>query len=109
MTYSIDLRERTVGFVRDGGLRSEACLLYKIDRKTLYHWLSAADLRPKCCGPRRRKLDKVALAAHVRDNADALLRERAAHFGVSGVALWKALRQRKISKKNDAVQGELLR
>jgi transposase len=109
MTYSVDLRERAVGYVRDGGLRSEASRLYKINRKTLYHWLSADDLMPKRCGPRRRKLDKAALAAHVRDNADALLRERAAHFGVSGVAIWKALQQLKISKKNDTVRGESFR
>jgi transposase len=103
MTYSLDMRERAVCYVRDGGLRSEACRLFGIDRKTLYGWLRAQDLAPKRCGPRRRKLDKAALAAHVRDHADALLRERAAHFGVSGVAIWKALRQLKISKKNDAL------
>ena len=32
--------------------------------------------------PRRRKLDREALRAHVRDQPDALLRERVVHFGV---------------------------
>lgn len=104
MTYTFDLRERAVQYVQGGGLRSEACRLYSIDRKTLYHWLRAQDLRPKTCGPRRRKLDKTALAAHVRQYPDALLRERAAHFGVRINAIWVALRQLDIRKKNDAIR-----
>lgn len=106
MTYSVDMRERAVGYVRDGGLRSEACRLFKIDRKTLYHWLSRDDLRPKRHGSRRRKLDMTALAAHVRTHPDAYLRERAARFGVSEVAIFKALRRLDIRKKNDEICGD---
>lgn len=105
MTYSVDLRERAVTYVRSGGLRSEACRLYSIDRKTLYNWLGANDLHPRVCGPRQRKLDKAALAAHVRCHPDALLRERAAEFGVSSVAIFKALRRLHVTKKNDALRG----
>lgn len=100
MTYSLDLRERAVTYVRDGGLRSDACRVYDIDRKTLYHWLRAKDLAPQPCGPRQRKLDKAALVAHVRAHPDALLRERAAHFGVHVNAIWVALRAQDIRKKN---------
>lgn len=104
MTYSIDMRERAVEFVRDGGTQAECCRLFKIDPKTLYHWLRAKDLSPKRHGPRRRKLSKQALAAHVRDYPDALLRERAAHFGVSHQSVWVALRAMDIGKKNDEVR-----
>ena len=100
MTYSLDMRTRAVGYVRSGGLRKEACRIFKIDPKTLYNWLRRDDLSPKVCGPRRRKLDKVALRDHVRDYPDALLRERASHFHVSEVAIWKALKQMNIVKKN---------
>lgn len=103
MTYSFDLRERAVNYVRGGGLRSEACRLYSIDRKTLYHWLGANSLHAKPCGPRQRKLDKAALAVHVQAHPDALLRERASAFGVSPVAIFKALRQMRMTKKNDAL------
>jgi hypothetical protein len=44
-------------------------------------------------------LDKAALAAHVRDFPEALLRERAAHFGVTINAIWVALKKLAISKK----------
>ncbi len=104
MTYSLDLRERAVSYVRTGGAQVEACRLFGIGRKTLYNWLHAQDLRPRPSGPRRRKLDKALLAAHVRDYPDALLRERAAAFGVHINAIWVALRQMKISKKNSALR-----
>lgn len=104
MAYSIDMRERAVSYVREGGLRSEACRLFQIDRKTLYHWLRVEDLRPKAHGPRRRKLDKSSLAAHVRDYPDAYLHERAAHFGVHISSISRALRALDIRKKNDALR-----
>jgi transposase len=101
MSYSVDLRERVVGYVRGGGSLTQAARLFQISRVTLYRWLSAPDLHPKPANERRRKLDKVALAAHVRAFPDALLRERAAHFGVTINSIWVALKKLKITKKND--------
>jgi transposase len=104
MTYSVDLRERAISFVKQGGNKAEAARIFGIKRQTLYNWLGSQDLHPKQHGTRRRKLDKAALAAHVRDYPDALLRERAAHFGVRVNAIWVALRQLNIHKKNDALR-----
>ncbi len=39
----------------------------------------------------------------VRDFPDALLRERAAHFGVTINAIWVALKKLAITKKNDQI------
>lgn len=103
MTYSLDIRERAVGYVRSGGSQAEASRIFGVTTRVLYTWLHCKDLTPKRCGPRRRKLDKATLKAHVRDYPDALLKERAAHFGVSTVAIWKALKQMNIVKKNDAL------
>jgi transposase len=104
MSYSVDLRERAVSYVRNGGQATEASRLYKVGRSTLYRWLGATDLQPRPARTRRRKIDKEALRAHVRDNPDALLRERAKHFGVHINAIWTALRHMKIVKKNDALR-----
>lgn len=109
MTYSLDLRERAVSFVRSGGSQVEASRVFSVTTRTLRHWLGATSLAPKVCGPRQRKLDKAKLAAHVRAYPDALLRERAEHFGVHTNAVWVALRQLDIRKKNDAVRGKSFR
>jgi transposase len=104
MTYSIDLRTRVVAFVAKGGSKIEASDRFGVSRKTVYNWLAKEDLRPKAHGPRRRKLDRQALRAHVATHPDALIRERAAHFGVSQTSIWHGLNQLRISvKKNAAV------
>jgi transposase len=104
MSYSVDLRERVVNYVRNGGSPTEASRLFEVGRATLYRWLGAPDLHPKPAKERQRKLDKVALAAHVRDFPDALLRDRAAHFGVAINAIWVALKKLSITKKNHQVR-----
>lgn len=103
MTYSLDIRERAVGFVQSGGSQAEASRIFGVTTRTLRYWLARKDLAPKTCGSRRRKLDKAKLMAHVRDFPDALLRERAVEFGVSSVAIFKALRHLNIRKKNDEI------
>ena len=104
MTYSIDLRERAVSYVRSGGSQAEAGRIFGITTRTLYGWLQRKDLSPKRCGPRRRKLDKSVLAGHVQAHPGGLVRERAPVFGVSHVAIFKALRRMQMTKKNDAVR-----
>ena len=103
MTYSVDIKERVLGYVNEGGSKTEAARLYGVHRQTVYLWLSKEDLHPNVGFTRRRKLDKEALAAHVRDVPDAYLRERAKHFGVHKNAVWVALRRMNIVKKNDTI------
>lgn len=103
MTYSIDFRQRVVSFVKEGGSKRAAADLYKINLDTVYEWLKREDLRPKAHGPRQRKLDKAALVRHVEAYPDALLRERAAYFGVHVNAIWVAMRTLGLRKKNDTL------
>lgn len=96
----MDLRERAVAYVRGGGSQTEACKIFKINRKTLYGWLRLDDLAPqRVRGGFVRKLDREVVAAHVREHPDATLAERAAHFGVQINAIWYRLRQMKITQK----------
>ena len=104
MTYSLDLRERAVSYVRNGGRQKDACFLFKVGRTTLHRWLKAKSLRPSPAKTRYRKIDREALLAHVRSNPDALLRERAAKFNVSVPAISYILKQMKIVKKNDTLR-----
>jgi transposase len=99
MTYGIELRERVLSCIEEGSSHAEAARLFKVTTRTIYNWSRRKDLAPKAHGCRRRKIDKEALKRHVRDYPDALLRERAAHFGVHVNAIWTALRKQKIVKK----------
>ena len=101
MSYSIDFRKRVVEYIRDGGSKVEAARIFAIGRDTIYRWLSAKDLSPRPAKERKRKLDKMLLATHVREYPDMILRERAAHFGVRINSVWVALQCLSISKKND--------
>ena len=100
MTYSVDFRKKVVSFVRNGGGQREAARHFDISLWCVRDWLGRKDLQPQQKGvPRQRKLDKEALRAHVRDEPDALLRERAVHFGVHMSALGKALHKMKLTRK----------
>jgi len=108
MSYSIDMRERALKYVFEGGKHAEACKIFGISRKTLYNWLHRESLAPKETRKSfTRKLNKEALVEHVREHPDALLRERAVHFGVRVNSIWVALKKMNISKKNNTLQGEM--
>ncbi|WP_298223353.1 IS630 transposase-related protein [Acidocella sp.] len=61
--------------------------MYEVGRATIHRWLGAPDLRPHPTKTRRRKLDKVALAVHVRDFPDALLLEALHVTGPNGAVV----------------------
>lgn len=100
MTYSVDLRRKVVAFVRDGGSQREAARHFDISLWCVRDWLTRKDLKPQQKGvPRQRKLDKQAVRAHVRDHPEAILRERAAHFGVHVSSMGWALHRLKLTRK----------
>jgi len=102
MTYSVDLRSRVVAFVQDGGSKAEAARRFDVCRPCVYDWLKRGSLEPKRHGPRKRKLDRQALARHIQEHPDLLLRERAAHFGVRMYSIQYACQQLRISHKKNA-------
>lgn len=51
---------------------------------------------------RKRKLDWKALAQHIQENPDALLRERAKHFEVHISAIGYAQKQMKLTRKKNS-------
>ena len=86
--------------MQEGGSKREAARLFKVSPNTVYEWLKRGDdLLPRPAKTRKRKLDKEALERHVQKNPDALLRERAAHFGVGVNTIWVAMRRKGFVKK----------
>jgi putative transposase len=102
--YSIDLRERVIGFIDEGGSKAEACRIFKIGHNTIYLWIrqrkDRGTIKPKPRGKYKvRLLDDVELSKYVKEHPDATLIEMAKDFSVSHVAIWKALRRLKITRK----------
>jgi len=100
MTYSVDFRRKVIAFVKNGGSQNEAARRFDISLWCVRNWLAREDLQPRQKGvPRRRKLDKEALRTHVQNNPDALLRERAAHFGIHVSSMGWAMKNLKLTHK----------
>ncbi len=105
--YSLDLRQRAVAYVLEGGQKPEACRIFQIGRDTLYRWLrqyqTKGELAPKPRGKyASRKLDDAVLAQYIADHPDATLEELGQRFSVSAVAIWKACRRLQITRKKNA-------
>lgn len=104
MLYDISLRRKVLERVKEGMSKHEAARLFKISPNTIYEWLKRGDdLVPRYAPTRKRKLDKAALEAHVKDHPSALLRERAVHFGVGINTVWVAMRKLGFVKKTAKV------
>ena len=108
--YSIDLRERVVEYVSDGGDRDEASTLFNIGIATVQRWMTlhkktGGDLSPKPMGSRPWKLDGAALAKYVEKHGDSTLQEIANHFNAVPSGIYYALNRCGITrKKNHAVR-----
>jgi len=99
MGYSLDLRERVVGYVQEGGSPTTAAQIFKVSRATVYRWLNREDLRPTKVKTRKRKIDLAALQQDVDQYPEARLKERAQRFGVQPSAIYYALRKLQITRK----------
>jgi transposase len=107
MLYDIGLRRKVLERIKEGMGKREAARLFRISPNTIYEWLKRGDdLTPRLATTRQRKLDKAALEKHVEAHPSALLRERAAHFGVGVNTVWVAMRKLGFVKKTAQVSGE---
>ena len=99
MTYSLDLRERVVSYINDGGGAHKAASVFNISIRTIHYWMKKKDLSPKPSLLRQRKINKADLKRHVEEYPSLLLRERAVIFNVHISSLGKSLRKMNIVKK----------
>ncbi len=104
MTYGLDLRKRVVSFVLAGGSKAEASRHFKVSLWCVQDWCLRKDLSAKVQPSRHNKIDMEKLSVHLKDQPDAILRERATKFGVTEQAIWYGLKRLKVThKKNDAL------
>jgi len=108
-SYSIDLRERVIAYVAEGGRKVDACRIFKIGHDTLYRWLrlqTSGDLSPKVGRRGPHKLDEEALSAYIFKHPDVTLEEAGLVFSVHASTISRACRRLQITrKKNHPVRG----
>ena len=98
--YSLDLRQKVINFVENGGTITEAAHIIA----SIYRWLSRPKLEATKVKRRRRKLDWKELEKDVKQNLESKLADRAKKFGVNTTAIFYALKRMKITrKKNNCV------
>ena len=57
MPYSLDLRQKVINFVENGGTITKAPYTFRIGRASIYRWLSRPKLSATKVKIRQRKLD----------------------------------------------------
>jgi len=110
MSYDVKYRRRAVEYWADGHSKRVTAKVFNVSPTTLQSWKNqlkeTGKLEPKPHGERRRKIDPDRLKDYLKKHPDAFLKEMAEEFGCSDVAILKALKRLKISrKKNHHFQG----
>jgi putative transposase len=102
MSYSVDLREKVISYIEEGGKKSVANKLFKISRSTIDEWI----LRKKEKGnlepneyPRPSKIDEEALIKHIKINSNVTQKECASKFKITQAGICKAFKRLKITRK----------
>ena len=93
MPYSLDLRQKVINFVENGGTITEAAHTLGRGRASIYRWLSRPKLSATKVKRRRIKLDWKELEKDVKQNPQSKLSERAKKFGVNQPAIFYALKK----------------
>jgi transposase len=102
MVYSLDLRQKALDDIANGGTRSEASSIFGVSVSTLANRLSRQkqqDLAPKMNGSRPSKIDNEKLKKYIEDHPDSYLREIAVVFNSTLQAVFYACKRIKVTLK----------
>jgi transposase len=105
MVYSLDLRQRALKYIADGGSRIEASKIFGVTTRTLANWLSREkqnDLAPKMNGSRPSKIKNEKLKKYIEDHPDSYLREIAEVFSATSQAVFYACKRLNITLKKSS-------
>jgi putative transposase len=99
MAYGLDLRQKVIDYIENGGRVSKAAQVFGMGRASIYRWLERKELAATKVKYRQRSLDIRELSKDIQENPEARLKQRAEKFGVSKTAIFKALKKMKITRK----------
>ncbi|GAB4358071.1 MAG: hypothetical protein Fur0042_27490 [Cyanophyceae cyanobacterium] len=108
MSYSTDLRQRVVDFVRQGGSKAEAARIFQVSRGRVYAWLSLPpdNLEPQKPGPKgSHKLDLKQLDEAIQANPEVTRKDLAQQFGVCNSTIHYALKRLESNRKKEKRQS----
>lgn len=105
MSYDVKYRSRAIEYWNDGHSAKETSEVFSVSIRTLQYWKKqlkeTGKLEPKTRRETWRKIAPARLKEYLTQNPDAYLREIAEEFGCSDVAVLKALRRLKITRKKN--------
>lgn len=105
MSYDAKFRHRAIEYWNDGHTKIETAKVFKVHPDTLQKWKNqlkeTGKLEPKTRRETWRKINPTRLKEYLKQHPDAYLKEMAKEFGCSDVAIIKALRRLKISRKKN--------
>ena len=105
MSYDIKYRRRAIENWEDGHSARATAKVFSISTRTLQDWKKqfkgTGQLEPKTRRETWRKIDPERLKDYLKQYPDAYLKEMAEEFKCSDVAILKALRRLKISRKKN--------
>jgi len=105
MSYDIKYRRRAIDHLAEGNTVRATAAIFRVSTSTLERWKSqlkeTGGLAPKKHTGAWRKIDPAKLKDYIKQHPDAYLREIAEAFGCSDVAILKAFRRLKISRKKN--------
>ena len=111
MIYDEKYRLRAIEYWDEGHSKKETAEVFKVDPSTLHRWKSrlkeTGSLETKKGIQPWKKIDPSKLMELLAERPDAYLKEIAEEFGCSDVAVIKAFKRLKITrKKNRNLQGD---
>jgi len=106
MAYSVDLRSRVIGYIKEGNTQEQASVIFKVGTSTITRWLTllseTGSLEKKALNRTAPLYESEKLNAYIEENPDALLKDVAEHFGGSITGAFYALKREKITLKKRA-------
>ena len=103
MAYSVDLRSRVIGFIKEGHTQEETGKIFNVGTATIQRWLA---LLSETGSLEKRPLNRSAsifesekLETYINKNPNALLKDIAQYFGGSITGAFYALEREKITYK----------
>jgi transposase len=100
--YSLDLRNKVISFISQGGSKREAAKMFDIGEDTIYRWMrlnKLGDLNAKKRTDFPTKIPLETLRKYVEKHPDHILKEIGQAVGLSASNVWKHLKKLDLTRK----------